>query len=86
MIYMCTNDWSLCLSHTAILPGKESNIVVFKGSQMLGLILVGGVDTYLSEIYIQKIIPDSPAAKDGRLQPGDRLLQARLLLLVMAFS
>ena len=42
---------------------------------MLGVIIVGGLENFINGIYIQKVIPDSPAAKDGRLQPGDRILK-----------
>lgn len=41
----------------------------------MGLILVGGADTILKAVYIKKILPDSPAHKDGRLQPGDQIIQ-----------
>ena len=60
---------------TAIVPGKDCRITIFKGSQVLGLTIVGGVDTYLHSIIIERVIPDSPAAKDGRLHPGDRILE-----------
>ena len=63
------------LPHTDILPGKEHDVVIFKGSEMLGVIIVGGLENFINGIYIQKVIPDSPAAKDGRLQPGDRILK-----------
>ena len=42
---------------------------------MLGLIITGGTDSLLDGIYIQKIIPGSPADKDGRLKPGDKILR-----------
>ena len=42
---------------------------------MLGVIIVGGSETSINGIYVQKVVPDSPAAKDGRLQPGDRILK-----------
>ena len=50
-------------------------MVLYKGSNFVGLILVGGVDTLLKAVYIKKVVPDSPAAKDGRLQPGDQIIQ-----------
>ena len=64
--------------HTVILPGKKSRITIFKGSQVLGLTVVGGVDTYLHNIIIERVIPDSPAAKDSRLRPGDRILEVHV--------
>lgn len=42
---------------------------------MLGLIITGGTDSLLDGVYIQKIIPGSPADKDGRLKPGDKILK-----------
>ena len=51
--------------------------MIFKGSQILGLAITGGTDSYLSGIYVQNVLPDSPAARDGRLQPGDRILKVR---------
>ncbi len=71
--------------HPAITPGSESEIVIFKDSQPLGLIIVGGTDTFLHGIYIEKVIPDSPAAKNGRLQPGDRLMKVRMFPLHVNF-
>ena len=58
-----------------IVAGKECEVVIFKGHQVLGLLIAGGVDTPLGDIFIQQLLPDSPAAKDGRLQPGDQVLR-----------
>ena len=59
-----------------IVPYKECEVVLYKGSKVItGLILVGGADTVLKSVYIKKISPDSPAAKDGRLQAGDRIIK-----------
>ena len=49
--------------------------MLYKGSKVVGLILVGGVDTLLKAVYIKKVVPESMAAKDGRLQPGDQVLK-----------
>lgn len=43
----------------------------------LGLRIVGGKDTPLGNIVIQEIIRDSLAAHDGRLAPGDHILEVR---------
>ncbi|CAL8306084.1 unnamed protein product [Arctogadus glacialis] len=41
----------------------------------LGLRIVGGKDTPLGNIVIQEIVRDSLAARDGRLAPGDHILE-----------
>uniref|UniRef100_A0AAX7UCD5 Ligand of numb-protein X 2b n=1 Tax=Astatotilapia calliptera TaxID=8154 RepID=A0AAX7UCD5_ASTCA len=41
----------------------------------LGLRIVGGKDTPLGNIVIQEIVRDSIAARDGRLAPGDHILE-----------
>lgn len=71
--YVCKND--VYLSFLDIIPFKECEIIIFKGHQVLGLIITGGTDSLLDGIYIQKIIPGSPADKDGRLKPGDKILR-----------
>ena len=58
-----------------IVPYKDCEIVLYKGSKVPGLILVGGADTILKGVFIKKVLPDFPAAKDGRLQPGDQILK-----------
>lgn len=61
--------------HADVVPFKECEIIIFKGHLVLGLIIAGGTDSLLGGIYIQKIIPGSPADKDGRLKPGDKILK-----------
>uniref|UniRef100_A0A4W5NGZ5 Ligand of numb-protein X 2b n=1 Tax=Hucho hucho TaxID=62062 RepID=A0A4W5NGZ5_9TELE len=54
----------------------EANVVeMFREEQELGLRIVGGKDTPLGNIVIQEIIRDSLAARDGRLAPGDHILE-----------
>ncbi|XP_053552920.1 ras-associating and dilute domain-containing protein, partial [Bombina bombina] len=47
-----------------------------KGTMGLGMGLIDGLQTPLNSpgIYIRTLIPDSPAASDGRLAIGDRIL------------
>ncbi|XP_030059017.1 FERM and PDZ domain-containing protein 2 isoform X1 [Microcaecilia unicolor] len=40
----------------------------------LGLKLAGGAGSHLQDIYILKIVPDSPAGREGSLQPEDLIL------------
>ena len=57
-----------------VTQGETSAIIIFKGSDPLGVNLVGGADSSLHGVYVQRIVPDSPAAKDDRLRAGDRIL------------
>lgn len=43
----------------------------------LGLRIVGGKDTPLGNIVIQEIVRDSVAARNGKLSPGDHVLEVR---------
>ncbi|CAH8840858.1 unnamed protein product [Trichobilharzia szidati] len=47
----------------------------------LGFTFVGGIDTPLACILIQEIYLDGPVATDGRLRPGDQLLEVNGSLL-----
>ncbi|XP_068182433.1 ligand of Numb protein X 2b [Antennarius striatus] len=55
----------------------EANVVELFREELeeeLGLRIVGGKDTPLGNIVIQEIVRDSLAARDGRLAPGDHIL------------
>ncbi|XP_054277487.1 multiple PDZ domain protein-like isoform X4 [Macrosteles quadrilineatus] len=58
-----------------VTPGKESTIEINKDKMGLGLSIVGGSDTLLGVIIIHEVYPDGAAAKDGRLKPGDQILE-----------
>lgn len=56
----------------------EANVVeLFRDEpeEELGLRIVGGKDTPLGNIVIQEVVRDSLAARDGRLAPGDHILE-----------
>ncbi|KAM9377014.1 ligand of Numb protein X 2b isoform 1-T4 [Pholidichthys leucotaenia] len=56
----------------------EANVVELfreEPEEELGLRIVGGKDTPLGNIVIQEIVRDSLAARDGRLAPGDHILE-----------
>lgn len=58
----------------------EANVVELlreEADEELGLRIVGGKDTPLGNIVIQEIVRDSIAARDGRLAPGDHILEVR---------
>ena len=41
----------------------------------LGLSIVGGSDTLLGAIFIHEVYEKGAAHKDGRLRPGDQILE-----------
>ncbi|KAK5616831.1 hypothetical protein CRENBAI_018310 [Crenichthys baileyi] len=56
----------------------EANVVeLFRDEpqEELGLRIVGGKDTPLGNIVVQEVIRDSIASRDGRLAPGDHILE-----------
>ncbi|XP_077441094.1 inaD-like protein isoform X2 [Vanacampus margaritifer] len=57
-----------------ILPGRVTTLEICKGRSGLGLSVVGGVDTQLA-IVILEVYEEGAAAKDGRLSPGDQILE-----------
>uniref|UniRef100_A0A915JX25 PDZ domain-containing protein n=1 Tax=Romanomermis culicivorax TaxID=13658 RepID=A0A915JX25_ROMCU len=62
---------------TAIAAGKETWIELDKGGLGLGLSIVGGCDTVLGSVVIHEVYQDGAAARDGRLEPGDQLLEVK---------
>lgn len=57
------------------MPGQETLIEIDKGGLGLGLSIVGGSDTVLGSVVIHEVYSDGAAAKDGRLEPGDQVLE-----------
>jgi len=64
----------------AICPGVETTVEIEKGGIGLGLSIVGGNDTLLGAVVIHEVYPDGAAARDGRLQAGDQVLEVQYLL------
>jgi len=64
-----------------IIPGQDTTIQIVKdkddeGKPMgLGLSIVGGSDTLLGAIFIHEVYEAGAAFKDGRLRPGDQILE-----------
>ena len=64
-----------------IAPGQDTTIEIVKdkdeeGKPMgLGLSIVGGSDTLLGAIFIHEVYEAGAAHKDGRLRPGDQILE-----------
>lgn len=60
-----------------VIEGVPVSILIHRSSDCfeLGFTFVGGVDTPLACILIQEIYLNGPVALDGRLRPGDQLLE-----------
>jgi len=54
---------------------EDFDIEVTKGSEPLGLKVIGGADTKLNNMVIKEIVPNTPADIDGQLRPGDQILK-----------
>uniref|UniRef100_A0AAV2KNQ6 PDZ domain-containing protein n=1 Tax=Knipowitschia caucasica TaxID=637954 RepID=A0AAV2KNQ6_KNICA len=65
------SDPALC----AVVPGQETLLEICKGRSGLGLSIVGGTDTQLNAIVIHEVYQEGAAARDGRLWPGDQILE-----------
>ncbi|XP_071120941.1 ligand of Numb protein X 2-like isoform X2 [Mytilus edulis] len=58
-----------------VLEGEVSTIEIQRSQADLGISIVGGCDTPLVCIVIQEVFPEGVVAKDGRLKPGDQILE-----------
>nr|XP_022322951.1 ligand of Numb protein X 2-like isoform X3 [Crassostrea virginica] len=58
-----------------VLDGEVSTIEIQRSRAELGISIVGGNDTPLGCIVIQEVFPDGVVAEDGRLMPGDQILE-----------
>nr|CAH7758330.1 unnamed protein product [Callosobruchus chinensis] len=55
-------------------PGKDTTIEINTDNKSLGIFFIGGKDTLVNSIVLVEIYPGGVADKDGRLQPGDQIL------------
>lgn len=59
-----------------VVPGKETHIELNSANSTLGVVIVGGSDTLINGgAVILEVYPGGVVAKDGRLQPGDQILE-----------
>lgn len=58
-----------------VVAGEVSTIEIQREQPDLGISIVGGCDTPLACIVIQEVFADGVAAQDGRLSPGDQILE-----------
>ncbi|XP_054281415.1 multiple PDZ domain protein-like [Macrosteles quadrilineatus] len=63
------------ITRLPVLEGEVSHIEIPRISPSLGITVVGGSDTALRCIVVQEVFPDGLVAQDGRLKPGDQLVE-----------
>ncbi|XP_046681916.1 ligand of Numb protein X 2-like isoform X2 [Homalodisca vitripennis] len=63
------------ITRLPVLEGEVSHIEIPRLSPTLGITVVGGSDTALRCIVVQEVFPDGLVAQDGRLKPGDQLVE-----------
>ncbi|XP_042233170.1 ligand of Numb protein X 2-like [Homarus americanus] len=63
------------ITRLPILEGEISHIEIPRGHTALGITIVGGADTPLRCVVVQEVFPDGLVAQDGRLQPGDQIIE-----------
>ncbi|XP_054279641.1 ligand of Numb protein X 2-like [Macrosteles quadrilineatus] len=63
------------ITRLPVLEGEVSHIEIPRFSPSLGITIVGGSDTALRCIVVQEVFPDGLVAQDGRLKPGDQLVE-----------
>ncbi|ESO97584.1 hypothetical protein LOTGIDRAFT_103997 [Lottia gigantea] len=69
------NQHKCILCKNPVMDGEVSTIEIQRASPELGISIVGGCDTPLICTVIQEIVPDGVVHKDGRLLPGDQILE-----------
>jgi len=63
------------ITRLPILEGEVSHVEIPRTSASLGVTIVGGSDTPLRCVVVQEVFPDGLVASDGRLQPGDQIIE-----------
>ena len=58
-----------------MLEGEVSHVEIPRTSASLGITIVGGTDTPLRCVVLQGVFPEGLMAGDGRLQPGDQIIE-----------
>ncbi|WAR01512.1 LNX2-like protein [Mya arenaria] len=62
-------------SKNAVIKGEVTTIEIERDQIDLGISIVGGCDTPLVCVVVQEVFPDGAVSRDGRLQPGDQILE-----------
>jgi len=63
------------ITRLPILEGEVSHVEIPRTSSSLGITIVGGSDTPLRCVVVQEVFPEGLVASDGRLQPGDQIIE-----------
>ncbi|XP_040580097.1 ligand of Numb protein X 2 isoform X1 [Lepeophtheirus salmonis] len=63
------------ITRLPILEGEVSHVEIPRTNSSLGITIVGGADTPLRCVVVQEVFPDGLVAQDGRLQPGDQIIE-----------
>jgi len=63
------------ITRLPILEGEVSHVEIPRTNSSLGVTIVGGSDTPLRCVVVQEVFPDGLVASDGRLQPGDQIIE-----------
>lgn len=63
------------ITRLPVLEGEVSHVEIPRTSSSLGITIVGGADTPLRCVVVQEVYPDGLIAMDGRLQPGDQIIE-----------
>lgn len=63
------------ITRLPVLEGEVSHVEIPRTSPSLGITMVGGADTPLRCVVVQEVFPDGLIAQDGRLRPGDQIIE-----------
>ncbi|KAG9275334.1 tyrosine-protein phosphatase non-receptor type 13-like isoform X1 [Astyanax mexicanus] len=56
-------------------PDSLQDIIIYKTpSGQMGIKLTGGIGSKWQGIYVQEVVPNSPASEEGSIQPNDRIV------------
>ncbi|XP_059489261.1 ligand of Numb protein X 2-like [Neocloeon triangulifer] len=63
------------ITRLPVLEGEISHIEIPRTSTNLGITIVGGIDTALRCVVVQEVFAEGLVAQDGRLRPGDQIIE-----------
>jgi len=63
------------ITRLPVLEGEVSHVEIPRTSSALGMTIVGGADTPLRCVVVQEVYHEGLISSDGRLQPGDQVIE-----------